>query len=531
LRCGSSHTGLSDSFQGLSSTMDQGELGEIRAELQTVKRALNDGSTFLGMKGEPLTRYLLQLQEKENLLRQHSLLSHQMRHMSVSGGNGDLPSVAATNGSKASARPAVVLEPARPAPEGEPKAFNKDSQSEVVEHMTVYEAVPLEAVKALRCVSSLAYANAASVGGDDRLVAQLLRLVALHPAEQNVETAAMRALCNMAYDQDISVKKLTNSGVLTALLAAVSLPAGSKEKTRSGEAAAKAGEALARIVAAEVNPEGNGMPAKLVVPEVDGPLVGLFVAAGSGEAAVQEAVPRLIQQFVANEVCEVKALAQRFGTAAQTAGSDASVAIGWMSLAKLLASTDDTVPQLPQALVDAGAIKSASGLMERLPDEASLQLAGVEAMSALVGNRWGGLQCFAEVGGMKRIEAALEKHGDATVLQTKGIRALASGIQWPQDVQQKAGYNSAKAVALTKTALSQHSDAAELIQAGLEALSKYLDKLKCKDLVMENGGESLVKQIMTRHTSNQPVCNAGRTVLDHLGVDRSWKPGETPVQA
>lgn len=505
-----------------------GELGEIRAELQTVKRALNDGAIYLGMKGEPLTRYLLQLQEKENLLRQQTLLSSQMQHMSL----GPASLAGPTNGSRAAAR-TLFQEPARPAPPGAAQTFNKENQPEVLNHMTTYEAVPLEVVKSLRAVSSLAYANASRVGNDDRLIAQILRVMALHPDEQNVQISAMRVICNMAYDQDVAVKKLTDQGVLSALLAAVSAPppADAKEKGKVGEASLKAGEALARIVAAEVNPDGNGMPAKPVVPELSGPLVGLFLAAAAAEGAGQEALPRLISQLVSNEVCDVKGVAQRFASSAQVASSSGSVAVGWMSLAKLMASTDEIMPQLPQALVETGAIKAASSLMESLPGEAALQLAGVEAMSALVGNRWAGLQSFAEVGGMKRIEAALEVHGSATVLQTKGIRALASGIQWPEDIQGKAGYDAKRAITLTKLALSQHSDAMELLQAGLEALSKYLDKLKCRDLVVEEGGEGLVKAIMTRHKGSQPVYNAGRLVLDHLGVDRSWAPGHGPAAA
>lgn len=506
-----------------------GELAEIRAELQTVKRALNDGAIYLGMKGEPLTRYLLQLQEKENLLRQQSLLSSQMQHMSL----GPASVVAgATNGSRAAARTPLFQEPARPAPPGPAQAFNKEDQEAVLAHMVAYEAVPLEAVKTLRAVSSLAYANAARAGNDDRLVNQILRLTALHPDEQNVQISAMRVICNMAYDQDVAVKKLTEQGVLSTLIAAVSVPsADAKDKSKVGEASLKAGEALARIVAAEVNPDGNGMPAKPVVPELSGPLVGLFIAAASSEGAGQEALPRLIAQLVSNEVCDVKGVAQRFASSAQVAASSGSVAVGWMSLAKLLASTDEIMPTFPQALVDAGAIKAASGLMESLPAEAALQLAGVEAMSALVGNRWAGLQSFAECGGMKRIETALEAHGSATVLQTKGIRALASGIQWPEDIQGKAGYDAKRAIGLTKLALAQHSDAMELLQAGLEALSKYLDKLKCRDLVVDEGGEGLVKAIMTRHRGSQPVYNAGRLVLDHLGVDRNWAPGQGPTAA
>lgn len=522
-----------------------GELKEVSGELQTVKRALQDGAIYLGMKGDTLTSYFLELQKKENLVRQESLLASkqyhqhmpvQHQHMSVGGGNVGLAAGPPTNGSSGLAEraPAAAQEPARPPPPGPAKVINKDSQEEVLEHMIAYEAVPAEAVKALRAVSSLAYSNAAKVGADDRLIAQLLRLAELHsPAVEDsdlhwqVQVAAMRALCNTAYDQDVALKKLTDRHVLSALIGAVAaeklLPADSKDKKPS-EAAAKAGEALARIVAAEVNPDGNGLPAKPVVDELHGSMVSVFLAAALGTAADQQAVPRLLAQLVSNEVCDVKAIARRFATAAKAAETDTHTGIGWMELAKILAVTEDVVPMLPWALVEEGAIKAAATLMTS-SSEASLQLAGTEAMSALVGNRWGGLQSFAASGGMSRIQAAMQGNPSATLLQTKGIRALASGIQWPEDIQAQAGFDVRTSVVLTKTALATHGDSVDLLQAGLEALSKYLDKTKCRDLVQEEEGEQLVKGIMTQHKNVTPVFNAGRVVLDHLGVDRAWEPG------
>merc|ERR1719203_295727 len=180
------------------------------------------------------------------------------------------------------------------------------------------------------------------------------------------------------------------------------------------------------------------------------------------------------------------------------------------------------VHELPQALVTAGAIGTAAKIMEQLPSEGAAQLAGVEAMSSLVGNRWDGLKAFAEVGGMGRIEAAMNTHRDHVVLQTKGIRALASGIQWPEDIQKKAGYNPWTSINLTLAAMTQHSGSVELVIAGLEALTKYMGKLQCRKEVLDLGCEGLVKSIVVKHRDSEAVQKAGYTVLDNLGVDRNW---------
>merc|ERR1712070_366338 len=118
---------------------------------------------------------------------------------------------------------------------------------------------------------------------------------------------------------------------------------------------------------------------------------------------------------------------------------------------------------------------------------APCQLAGIEAMSGLVGSRWIGLQAFAAVKGIERIQTAMSNHVNESVLQTKGIRALASGIQWPEDIQTKAAYNYRNGVKLTKAAMTKHVEIEDLQIAGLEALHKYLDKMKCYEEVKENG--------------------------------------------
>merc|ERR1712039_1056250 len=142
-----------------------------------------------------------------------------------------------------------------------------------------------------------------------------------------------------------------------------------------------------------------------------------------------------------------------------------------------------------------------------------------------------GLQAFADVEGVKRIEAALRLHTGDAVLQTKGVRALSCGIQWPPDLQQKAGYVHTVGVELTKAAMSQHGDNAELQMAALEALAKYLDKMHCADEIKSSGGEGLGKAMMTRYAHVQKVQTWGKIVLDGIGGDRHWQPRSASAAA
>eukprot|EP00929_Paragymnodinium_shiwhaense_P007115 TRINITY_DN111067_c0_g1_i1.p1 TRINITY_DN111067_c0_g1~~TRINITY_DN111067_c0_g1_i1.p1 ORF type:complete len:547 (-),score=152.76 TRINITY_DN111067_c0_g1_i1:149-1789(-) len=537
----------------------EAEHAEIQAELQAVKKALRADEVYLGMKGETLQRYLLQLNEKENLL-----LSHKLRNL---GGGAAAPeaqaggllststagpvtptsappvaAASATNGyaAVAPAAPAPVATPAaapaaaavgaptpaaveaRPPPEGPVRALDRDNLESVLKHFSDYESSALETVKCLRAISSLAYADAAGVGTDRRVLEQVLRVLAIYPKDDAVQLASMRAFCNMAYAPNVALDVLSAShGVFLSLMSAMARDTGSKD------IGAKAREAVARIVAAEVNPNGvEAEPAKSPVqalPEGQGPLCGLFGAAITGGSSWHSLALQLVLELITNEVVLPTLVARRFVATYCLARRDTVSSCGWLGLGKMLASSTDC-PELAGAMVDCGAIREATALMAAHEADGSVQLAGIEGLSSFVGNRFSGLQAFADVKGMQRIEAAMRKHLEDGVLQTKGIRALASGIQWPNDMQEKSAYDWKASVELTKAAMSHHGGNSELQVAALEALAKYLDRLQCVAEVKNGGGEGLVKAMMIRHTAVQKVQTWGKVVLDSLGVDRGWQP-------
>mmetsp|Transcript_107643 Transcript_107643/g.343559 ORF Transcript_107643/g.343559 Transcript_107643/m.343559 type:complete len:496 (-) Transcript_107643:181-1668(-) len=475
------------------------ELAEVQQELQAVKKALRTNDGYLGMRGETLQQYFLQLNEKENLV-----LSRQVQQLSLAAG---APGGFGVNSG-----------PAAPPPAGPPKQFNKEDLAAVLQHMCEYEALPGESVKAVRALSSLAYANAAGVGANDQVLRQLLRLLSLHPEDENVQIVVMRALCNMAYDSAVAVQKLASHEALSALLAAASRVPDPSSKAKPGEACVKAGEALARIVAAEVDDQGR----PLTTPTSQcSNLAKVFESALLGDASWHTAVLRLVSLLVQNEVIELRFIAERF--VSHTTVASAEAAQGWLAFAKTCANAD-TCTELAPALVEAGALRAAVQLLQRFSAEAAVALTGVEAMSALVGSRTTGLQAFVDAGGVQRIEDGMGRHIDHELLQTKSIRALASGVLWPDDVQRKAGYSAKCSVALTKEAMVRHWSGEELQIAGLEALSRYIERANLRADVAEGGGEGLVKAVMTRHQGVTKLQRFGRLVLDGLGVDKAWKP-------
>eukprot|EP00928_Gymnodinium_smaydae_P014246 TRINITY_DN1518_c0_g1_i1.p1 TRINITY_DN1518_c0_g1~~TRINITY_DN1518_c0_g1_i1.p1 ORF type:complete len:540 (+),score=135.72 TRINITY_DN1518_c0_g1_i1:71-1621(+) len=510
------------------------DLKEIQEELQAVKKALRNGGSYLGMQGEPLQRYLLQLSEKENL--------HLSRHLQARGGapaaNGNgggygsgaganFLTSASAEGAAAAAKVNGIHEPPaaeeqvvvpRAPPEGDVRTIDRDSLASVVQHLIDYEANLQESQRAVKALSSLAYADAPKLGEDDRILPQVLRVLAIHPNEDGLQLVAMRAFCNMAYNPSLALHRLGSSpGVLQALIHALARTTGSKE------IGARASEAVARIVAAEVGPTPAEIEAGAVAPTPppagEGPLCGLFTVACSGRSNELGVVQQLILQLITNEVVEASLVGRRFAESAHNTKSAAAASFGWLTFAKQLSQSDNQA--LAQAMVDAGAIAGATAVMGEQVREAYVQLAGIEGLSSLVGNRWSGLQKFAEGGGMQYVQGAMEAHPTETILQTKGIRAMASGTQWPEDIRGKSKYSWKRGVELTKLAMKNHDGDVELQVAALEALCKYVEKLHCADLVKEENGEELIRATLTRHSSVARAQSWGKNLLGQLGLPRN----------
>ena len=247
-------------------------------------------------------------------------------------------------------------------------------------------------------------------------------------------------------------------------------------------------------MAADAKPAGGGSGN----PGNTGSNLGKVFSAAAGDASWRSAVPKLVSQLVANEVIDVSFIAERL--VSQTSLESPQAALGWTSLAKACTEPElGWMPELPAALITPGAMRAAVQTMRKYHHEASVALAGVEAMSALVGSRISGLQAFADAGGVQRIEDGMEAHPDRELLQTKSTQALSSCVLWAQDMQRKGGYGTTRSVALTKAAMVRHGGNEELQFAGLEVLAQYVESADCKGDVAEGGGEGLVNAMVIRY--------------------------------
>jgi len=131
------------------------------------------------------------------------------------------------------------------------------------------------------------------------------------------------------------------------------------------------------------------------------------------------------------------------------------------------------------------------------------------------------LHAFAKAAGVNQIEAALREHTGNATIQTKGIRALGSGVGWPRDVQVKSGYSWANTIEIALGAMSRHPDDAELQVVVLEAIEKCLNHLPSAQKVNAEGGTDMIKTAMAKHPGAARLQALGRKTLNHLSVNVS----------
>jgi len=101
----------------------------------------------------------------------------------------------------------------------------------------------------------------------------------------------------------------------------------------------------------------------------------------------------------------------------------------------------------------------------------------IEAVARIISTSVEGLRMFLQLEGARIIQEIMQRHPKDKILQGRGIRALASGVDWPEDLQKLAKFNFPQLVKLTQDAIEQHSDSAWLTCAAFEGFYKFLPRL------------------------------------------------------
>jgi len=449
------------------------QLVEVQEEVALVKKALSNNDAYLGIAGENLQQYLLRLMEKENLLLSNQVEKAGEKLSSLEGAPKPpdlaLPAQPPTSTTAPSGTGGYVRSPkarevpvAKDMPAGPVDKLDGENLESIFTHMSKYEASAVESAKALRALSQFAYTKAKEVGDKREIVPQLLRLLTLHPTENLVQLNGIKALCNMAaYNRDDEeLTALASKEVLAAIIASMS------RKPASVDLNCKGSEAMVRILG---KPSDTGL------------WQSLFPALAGCLDASRITIVGLLAGFIINEIATPEFLAKTFVESAKAFETQGANAAAWLSLCKTLATSESLNNTQCKSflghMLKAGTLEAAQGVMSAQIADAEVQIASLETIQTLVGDRVHALQSFADNKGMERIEAALSFHPHVAILQTKGIRTLTSGIKWGPVSQEKAGYSWKRSVEITKVAMANHTEVVELQMAAMESLAQYVSQL------------------------------------------------------
>mmetsp|Transcript_17134 Transcript_17134/g.38720 ORF Transcript_17134/g.38720 Transcript_17134/m.38720 type:complete len:454 (-) Transcript_17134:29-1390(-) len=443
-------------------------LAAVQTEQAEVNRACASGAAYLGLSGSDLRSYAATLKEKEQLLLE--IASFQAASL-------------------------------KPPPPGPAATFDRCALQSVLQHMLDYEAVPYEGTKALRALASMAYKEPVEVAESRQAMQQLLRLVQLHPEEADLQSAAMKCFCHLAFSAE-AVKSLSAPEIIEALVT-------TRYERSETEAGKLADEAVARIMAAEGEKGGKEAAATRSLFECE--------AAALGQGRASGLKPMLVR-LLDGELVTSSFLADRLVASAPVTEKQEQVAAGWLLLLVELLENR----MLAEALVSQGVAMATTALMDLHPRSSVVQSRGVAALSALSACKRAGPLAIAQASGVKRAEAALSNLQEDATLQILCINFLVSVLDWPVPVQKECDMDCARIVAMTKQAMQLHLDVVDLQVAALSGLARLLEVLACTAEVKEGGADGLVKAVMTRHKDHQQVWTWGRIVLDNIGADRHW---------
>eukprot|EP00441_Pelagodinium_beii_P041854 CAMPEP_0197631400 /NCGR_PEP_ID=MMETSP1338-20131121/8565_1 /TAXON_ID=43686 ORGANISM="Pelagodinium beii, Strain RCC1491" /NCGR_SAMPLE_ID=MMETSP1338 /ASSEMBLY_ACC=CAM_ASM_000754 /LENGTH=487 /DNA_ID=CAMNT_0043202831 /DNA_START=46 /DNA_END=1509 /DNA_ORIENTATION=- len=484
------------------------QLAGLLEELGLVTKTIQGEGNYLGLKGELLAKYLAQLREKEGLIRERDrLLAETERALEA---------------------------PLRPAPTGPAPAFDRESLAAVYQHMRDFEAVPLESMKALRALASLAYKGADAVAQDEKAFKQLLRLLRMHSSEAAVQLAAMKCICHLAFSKELAVGFLARPDVLATLITVRGLEG---DSNAAQEASKLAGEALARIAIADAEIVSETGPAQ--PPEVAASAVTTYFraeASSLAEAFKKDVSSRKGVEEVTLGLLEVSELvtadffAERFVAAAPTfepsSAEGAAAALGWLCLlARQLSAEGSYSSVLAEALVKHGAALAITSLMDLHPTNWDVLGKAPECLLLLVTTTFiDGQWAVHRVEGVPRVLKLLRALPQAEELQLHGLKLLLATKDWHMDIKAELKLNAEEQLQMIKKVFEVHPDSEKAVLAAFKLVHGVIMVVGSERL-HEDGMNQIIDKAVHRHKSNKEIEEAGTKLKEAMLLFLVWPFG------
>eukprot|EP00746_Dinoflagellata_sp_MGD_P021814 gnl/MRDRNA2_/MRDRNA2_15095_c0_seq1.p1 gnl/MRDRNA2_/MRDRNA2_15095_c0~~gnl/MRDRNA2_/MRDRNA2_15095_c0_seq1.p1 ORF type:complete len:384 (-),score=89.19 gnl/MRDRNA2_/MRDRNA2_15095_c0_seq1:112-1263(-) len=148
------------------------------------------------------------------------------------------------------------------------------------------------------------------------------------------------------------------------------------------------------------------------------------------------------------------------------------------------------------------------------PSSVEVQLAGMAALSGLIGDSERNLIAFASCGGLEIYYQAMLRHPEDVNIQEKCIKALAGGARWSNEVCKETGYCPEKTLALIKQAMMLHLDNQQIQIVATERLfENFLHHHM--EMIAACGGVDLLRNVMVQH-QNGGIRHCCKKILDAM---------------
>ncbi|CAD7963667.1 unnamed protein product [Amoebophrya sp. A25] len=588
---------------------------DVQAEIGEVKTALRkgDGGKHLGMAGDTLAEYLLQLTKQESSLLEIMARSFDTSaseggtesygygsggeyYYNTSGGGGPSPygygpgghghagsvgvgggrgPVAPSNykdhqvvgsiSSTPSSRPGDTknegrlppMDPSKPLDKA--PVVDKDDVESVLNHLEYAKdacAPDVETYlrvlsRSLKSLASLVYkvsnAQAALKGG--RVVVLLDYIMRQYDlGDGSLSGFVAGCVCNLAYDGPSCAQLVTASGgvsLLISLLNAMSL------FPTHNYLHQKASEAIARILTEEAEEKETGTAdiserAQRADPTMLPPALlhnrafllvrVLALARGrvfstsvtSSENPSRSSLPpmqeesfahwSLVETLIQNEALTVETLADEVVANLAHASSDGrwheAVFVGICALVSAACGTTEYGAnfssalrnlQMTQLMLDLSESKSLSHVAAR---------GAIEAIARIISTSMEGLELFVSLGGASCFQLLMDRHSEDKILQARAIRALASSMDWPDIIREKAAVDHAMLLHKVQHAMTLHLNDAWLLCAGFEGFYKFLPMVLHTDPDLVRKVSVTVHEVLQRFPDDTKLIAWGTRILD-----------------
>ncbi|CAD7936336.1 unnamed protein product [Amoebophrya sp. A120] len=230
----------------------------------------------------------------------------------------------------------------------------------------------------------------------------------------------------------------------------------------------------------------------------------------------------LLETLIRNEALTVDALAADVVANLRHATSEGrwfeAVFVGLCGLSSTVCASADFGIDFSLLLRKHGMTELMLDTMKKKPLSQVGARAAIEAVARIISTSMEGLQLFVKLGGVHCFQSLMDMHQADKILLARAIRALASGMDWPEEVQAEAKFDHLSLILKTHAAMGYHLSDPWLLCAGFEGFYKFLPHISRDETMAIYKVEAMVKDVMSRYADDVKLKAWGSRILDMINM-------------